>query len=104
MLTTYTLQMASLREEVMVAQFVHVTGASRDQAVTILSSAEWQLQAALSHYLEEAQPQPRHTTGSPLAFMTPANTPATPPNFSDTLSLFSTLSTSGARYDNILYG
>jgi len=66
--------------------------------MSILSSSQWQLQAALSQYLEESLPQPHINKGSPLAFMTPANTPATPPNYSDTLSLFSSLSTSGSRF------
>jgi len=90
--------MENLRQEVMINQFVQVTGATREQAVSILSSSQWQLQAALSQYLEESLPQTQINKGSPLAFMTPANTPATPPNFSDTLSLFSTLSTSGSRF------
>jgi len=89
--------MESLREGVMINQFVQVTGATRDQAVSALSSSKWQLQSALSTYLEESLPPPTKQQGSSLSFMTPANTPATPPHFADTLSLFSTLSTSGAN-------
>ena len=64
-----------------------------------LSSSQWQLQPALSQYLEESGPvaskdQGKSSSGSSL-FITPKNTPATPPNFSDTLNMFSSLSTSG---------
>lgn len=82
----------------MINQFVQVTGATRDQAVSALSSSKWQLQSALSTYLEESLPPPTKQQGSSLSFMTPANTPATPPHFADTLSLFSTLSTSGSKF------
>eukprot|EP00092_Neocalanus_flemingeri_P009513 GFUD01010241.1.p1 GENE.GFUD01010241.1~~GFUD01010241.1.p1 ORF type:complete len:169 (+),score=43.66 GFUD01010241.1:49-555(+) len=90
--------MDSLREQVMINQFVQVTGTTRDQAVSVLSSSQWQLQSALSTYLEEAMPASNKPQGSSFTFITPANTPATPPNFTDTLSLFSTLSTSGSKF------
>lgn len=80
-----------LREQVMINQFVLAAGCSRDQAAQILAQASWQFQTALSIYFQEAA-IPRNGAG--FSLITPANTPATPPNFPDALTMFSNLSTS----------
>jgi len=80
-----------LREQVMINQFVLAAGCSRDQAAAILTQASWQFQTALSIYFQEAA-IPRNGAG--FSLITPANTPATPPNFPDALTMFSNLSTS----------
>jgi len=80
-----------LREQVMINQFVLAAGCSRDQAAAILAQASWQFQTALSIYFQEAA-IPKNGAG--FSLITPANTPATPPNFPDALSMFSNLSTS----------
>merc|ERR1712080_111933 len=56
-----------------------------------LAQASWQFQTALSIYFQEAV-IPRNGAG--FSLITPANTPATPPNFPDALTMFSNLSTS----------
>jgi len=81
-----------LREQVMINQFVLAAGCSRDQASAILTQASWQFQTALSIYFEEATIHNKNASG--FSLITPANTPATPPNFPDALNMFSNLSTS----------
>ncbi|KAK8732178.1 hypothetical protein OTU49_007222 [Cherax quadricarinatus] len=61
---------SSLREQVMINQFVMAAGATREQARQLLQSAHWQFELC-----------------------TPANTPATPPAFPDALAAFSKMST-----------
>jgi len=80
-----------LREQVMINQFVLAAGCSRDQAAAILTQANWQFQTALSIYFQEAVIPSKSTAG--FSLMTPANTPATPPNFPDALNMFSNMST-----------
>jgi len=84
--------MEQLREQVMINQFVQVTGSGREQAAEILSTAQWQLQAALSRYFDETV-TPYRSGGGGIPWGTPSNTPATPPNFGEALAAFSALST-----------
>jgi len=84
-----------LREQVMINQFVLAAGCSRDQASAILTQAGWQFQTALSIYFQEAAIPNKNASG--FSLITPANTPATPPNFPDALNMFSNLSTSDSR-------
>merc|ERR1719187_2545613 len=79
----------------MLNQFVQVTGCPREQAQKFLCSSEWQFQAALSMYFDEGLPL--HSNAAGMSLLTPANTPATPPNFPDALSMFSQMSTSGSE-------
>jgi len=85
--------MEQLREQVMINQFVQVTGSGREQAAEILSTAQWQLQAALSRYFDETVTPYRSGGGGGIPWGTPSNTPATPPNFGEALAAFSALST-----------
>jgi len=85
--------MEHLREQVMINQFVQVTGSEREQAAEILSTAQWQLQAALSRYFDETVTPYRSGGGGGIPWGTPSNTPATPPNFGEALAAFSALST-----------
>uniref|UniRef100_A0A6M2DQC5 Putative uba-like domain-containing protein 2-a isoform x1 n=1 Tax=Xenopsylla cheopis TaxID=163159 RepID=A0A6M2DQC5_XENCH len=82
----------ALREQVMINQFVLAAGCARDQARQLLQAAHWQFEIALSIFFQEAT-VPTH---APAHFgqqvMTPCNTPATPPNFPDTLLAFSRMS------------
>jgi len=96
--------MEHLREQVMINQFVQVTGSSREQAEQILSNCSWQLQTALSIHFEECQVVGVQGLKPPnlQQLLTPSNTPATPPNFPDTLSLFSALSTVSPRANTLL--
>lgn len=82
-----------LREQVMINQFVLAAGCPRDQAAALLSQSSWQFQTALSIYFQEAA-IPKNSAG--FSLITPANTPATPPNFPDALTMFSKMSTSDA--------
>lgn len=79
-----------LREQVMINQFVLAAGCAREQAKQILQSAHWQFETALSIFFQDAAlPTSNSHFGQ---VMTPCNTPATPPNFPDTLLAFSKLS------------
>jgi len=93
--------MDSLREQVMINQFVLVAGCARDQARTILQAAHWQFETALSIFFQESTINPATTH---LSFghhqMTPANTPATPPNFPEALLAFSKMSANDSTGDN----
>ncbi|ENN72492.1 UBA-like domain-containing protein 2 [Dendroctonus ponderosae] len=85
---------APLREQVMINQFVLAAGCAREQAKQILQSAHWQFETALSIFFQDAAlPSCPHGVNSHFGqVMTPCNTPATPPNFPDTLLAFSKLS------------
>ncbi|KAH9633765.1 hypothetical protein HF086_002216 [Spodoptera exigua] len=65
---------STLREQVMINQFVLAAGCAQEQAKQLLQAAHWQFEQ----------------------LMTPCNTPATPPNFPDALAAFSRLSTTGS--------
>ncbi|XP_076059207.1 UBA-like domain-containing protein 2-B isoform X3 [Oratosquilla oratoria] len=84
---------SSLREQVMINQFVVAAGATREQARNLLQAAQWEFETALSIFFQEAVP----TGGNPHNHLnhlcTPANTPATPPAFPDALTAFSKMST-----------
>lgn len=91
--------MDSLRNEVMVNQFVMVAGCARDQARQLLQGANWQFETALSMFFQEAAVAcnncgPSGRQNSFQMLQTPANTPATPPNFPDALMAFGKMSTS----------
>ncbi|XP_060798113.1 UBA-like domain-containing protein 1b isoform X2 [Neoarius graeffei] len=60
--------MDELKHQVMINQFVLTAGCAADQAEQLLQAAHWQFEMC-----------------------TPANTPATPPNFPDVLAMFSHL-------------
>ncbi|KAG2455402.1 UBAD1 protein, partial [Polypterus senegalus] len=63
--------MDELKHQVMINQFVLTAGCAADQAKQLLQAAHWQFEMC-----------------------TPANTPATPPNFPDALTMFSRLKAS----------
>ncbi|KAJ8318622.1 hypothetical protein KUTeg_003713 [Tegillarca granosa] len=91
--------MDHLKEQVMINQFVLATGCHPEQAKQLLISEKWQFQTALSMFFQESAIPSKcrtcngnHASGNyPLC--TPANTPATPPNFPDALMALSKLST-----------
>ncbi|CAG4950208.1 UBA-like domain-containing protein 2 [Colias croceus] len=91
--------MDSLREQVMINQFVLAAGCAREQAKQLLQAAHWQFETALSIFFQEvAIPSANGIAAQhyPQQLMTPCNTPATPPNFPDALAAFSRLSTTGS--------
>lgn len=89
--------MDSLREQVMINQFVLAAGCARDQAKQLLQAAHWQFETALSIFFQEATVPGCHPhAGHFSAMCTPANTPATPPNFPDTLLSFSKMTAAGS--------
>jgi hypothetical protein len=85
--------MDNLKQQVMINQFVHAAGCHAEQAKQFLQAAGWHFEAALSMFFQESTIPTlsmcrtcnrNHTNGNyPLC--TPANTPATPPNFPDAL-------------------
>ncbi|XP_046337823.1 UBA-like domain-containing protein 1 [Haliotis rubra] len=91
--------MDNLKQQVMINQFVMAAGCHAEQAKQLLQAAKWQFEAALSMFFQDASSpicrtcNGNHANGNyPLC--TPANTPATPPNFPDALNALSKLSTS----------
>nr|CAD7266175.1 unnamed protein product [Timema shepardi] len=88
-------RMDSLREQVMINQFVLAAGCAREQAKQLLQATHWQFETALSIFFQEAA-IPSCPQGAGPHFgqvCTPCNTPATPPNFPDALLAFSRMST-----------
>ncbi|KAL4112240.1 hypothetical protein QTP88_016065 [Uroleucon formosanum] len=88
--------MDSLREQVMINQFVLAAGCARDQAKQLLQAAHWQFETALSIFFQDCSVSSCGQNSAQFGFgqMTPCNTPATPPNFPDTLIAFSRMTTS----------
>ncbi|TRY83734.1 hypothetical protein DNTS_003950 [Danionella cerebrum] len=78
--------MEELRHQVMINQFVLTAGCAADQAKQFLQASHWQFETALSTFFQEANIPYSHQM-----MCTPANTPATPPNFPDALAMFSRL-------------
>uniref|UniRef100_A0A674MC54 UBA-like domain containing 1b n=1 Tax=Takifugu rubripes TaxID=31033 RepID=A0A674MC54_TAKRU len=72
--------MDELKHQVMINQFVLTAGCAADQAKQLLQAAHWQFETAFLSFLPQ--------------MCTPANTPATPPNFPDALTMFSRLKAS----------
>ncbi|XP_071440236.1 UBA-like domain-containing protein 1 [Hetaerina americana] len=88
--------MDSLKEQVMINQFVLAAGCAREQAKQLLQAAHWQFETALSIFFQEAAIPSCHHQAPGTHFgqvCTPCNTPATPPNFPDALLAFSKMST-----------
>ncbi|XP_003748241.1 UBA-like domain-containing protein 2 [Galendromus occidentalis] len=83
-----------MRQQVMINQFALAAGCAHDQARQLLQSTQWQFETALSIFFQEVAVNAKcgGTQYNPMC--TPANTPATPPNFPETLTAFSKLSTS----------
>ncbi|XP_051569616.1 UBA-like domain-containing protein 1 [Myxocyprinus asiaticus] len=81
--------MEELRHQVMINQFVLTAGCAADQAKQLLQASHWQFETALSTFFQEANVPYSHQM-----MCTPSNTPATPPNFPDALSMFSCLKAS----------
>ncbi|KAL0270977.1 UNVERIFIED_CONTAM: hypothetical protein PYX00_008232 [Menopon gallinae] len=89
--------MDTLREQVMINQFVLVAGCAREQAKQLLQAAHWQFETALSIFFQEAAiPSCTRGPGGHIGQVTPCNTPATPPNFPETLLAFSRMSTNSS--------
>ncbi|XP_076865426.1 UBA-like domain-containing protein 1b [Brachyhypopomus gauderio] len=78
--------MDELKHQVMINQFVLIAGCAPDQAQQLLRAAHWHFETALSAFFQEANIPYSHQM-----MCTPANTPATPPNFPDALAMFSCL-------------
>ncbi|GJQ84259.1 hypothetical protein Trydic_g2925 [Trypoxylus dichotomus] len=88
----------ALREQVMINQFVLAAGCAREQAKQLLQAAHWQFETALSIFFQEATVPPCPSASAHFGqVMTPCNTPATPPNFPDTLLAFSKMSASNGN-------
>lgn len=80
--------MDDLKNQVMINQFVLTAGCTADLAKQLLQASHWQFETALSTFFQESIiPHGHHHQ----MMCTPSNTPATPPNFPDTLTMFSYL-------------
>ncbi|XP_060946458.1 UBA-like domain-containing protein 2 [Limanda limanda] len=82
-----SVNMDELRHQVMINQFVLTAGCAADQAKQLLQGAHWQFETALSSFFQEAHIPAHHHQ----MMCTPRNTPATPPNFPDAITMFSKL-------------
>ncbi|KAL7302556.1 UBA-like domain-containing protein 2 [Trichogramma pretiosum] len=84
----------TLREQVMINQFMLAAGCASEQAKQLLQAAHWQFETALSIFFQEAAIPSCHQGpgGTHFGQITPCNTPATPPNFPDALLAFSKMS------------
>ncbi|XP_030645770.1 UBA-like domain-containing protein 1b [Chanos chanos] len=83
--------MDELKHQVMINQFVLTAGCAADQAKQLLQAAHWEFETALSAFFQDNNiPYGHHHQ----MMCTPANTPATPPNFPDALAMFSRLKAS----------
>ncbi|KAM9304758.1 UBA-like domain-containing protein 1 [Gastrophryne carolinensis] len=84
-----------LKQQLLVSQFVLAAGCATDQAEQLLRAAHWQYETALSAFFQESSHPyiPHHQMMG-----TPANTPATPPNFPEALTMFSRLKASESGY------
>ncbi|XP_061416223.1 UBA-like domain-containing protein 2 [Lethenteron reissneri] len=89
-----SVEMDELRHQVMINQFVLTAGCAADQAKQLLQAAHWQFETALSTFFQDGNMPQSHQYHQMMG--TPANTPATPPNFPDALAMFSRLRTSEA--------
>ncbi|KAM4631544.1 UBA-like domain-containing protein 1 isoform 1-T2 [Discoglossus pictus] len=87
--------MEQLKQQLLVSQFVLAAGCATEQAEQLLRAAHWQFETALSAFFQESNHPyiPHHQVMG-----TPANTPATPPNFPDALAMFSRLKASESGY------
>lgn len=81
-----SVDMEELRHQVMINQFVLTAGCAADQAKQLLQAAHWQFETALSSFFQEV-----NLPGHHQMMCTPRNTPATPPNFPDAITMFSKL-------------
>ncbi|XP_067407244.1 UBA-like domain-containing protein 1 [Emydura macquarii macquarii] len=86
-----SVNMDELKHQVMINQFVLTAGCGPDQATQLLQAAHWQFEPALSAFFQETNISYSHHH---QMMCTPANTPATPPNFPEALTMFSRLKAS----------
>ncbi|KAG5854272.1 hypothetical protein ANANG_G00036060 [Anguilla anguilla] len=94
--STMSVNMEELRHQVMINQFVLTAGCAADQAKQLLQAAHWQFETALSSFFQEANVPSHHHQ----MMCTPRNTPATPPNFPDAITMFSKLRASECSSGN----
>ncbi|XP_031801110.1 UBA-like domain-containing protein 1 [Sminthopsis crassicaudata] len=87
-----SVNMDELKHQVMINQFVLTAGCAADQAKQLLQAAHWQFEIALSAFFQETNIPYSHHHHQMMC--TPANTPATPPNFPDALTMLSRLKAS----------
>jgi len=84
----------NLRQQLLITQFINICGGTREQAIHLMTEANWNFDGALSLFFREVQICPPPTQNNNFQPFTPRNTPATPPNFPETLELFHKLRTS----------
>lgn len=87
-----TLNKETLAHLVLINQMAAATGCTHEHAKQLLVLTEWRLDSAINLFFDErTMPIPCCKFSER---MTPTNTPATPPNFPETLLSFNKLSTS----------
>jgi len=94
-----TINNETLAHLVIINQMAATTGCTHEQAKQLLISTEWRLEAAINLFFDERTMPIPCCKFSEL--MTPANTPATPPNFPETLLSFNKLSTLPSPTSNV---
>ncbi|CAF0781432.1 unnamed protein product [Didymodactylos carnosus] len=86
----------TLRQHVLINQVAAATGSEHDIAKHLLQATDWRLEAALSLFFQDRTVPIPCKLFCPDLTSQPANTPATPPNFPETLLAFSKLSASSS--------
>ncbi|CAF1272383.1 unnamed protein product [Rotaria sordida] len=87
-----TINNETLAHLIIINQMTATTGCTYEQAKQLLISTDYRLEAAINLFFDERTMPIPCCKFSEL--ITPANTPATPPNFPETLLSFNKLSTS----------
>jgi len=82
----------NLNQQAMLNQFISIAGCSMDQAFHLLSSSNWQYQAALNSFFDEAVSN--MNMANTISVNAPSNTPVTPPNIDFLEKAFSKLNSS----------
>lgn len=78
----------NLKQQVMLSQFMSITGTNLEQSIQILQSTNWQYQTALSLFFGDISLNKSCPNQSPIC---PCSTPVTPPNMEFMEKAFSKL-------------
>lgn len=87
----------NLKQQVMLNQFMSITGTNLEQSIQILQSTNWQYQTALSLFFGDISLNKNCPNQSPIC---PCSTPVTPPNMEFMEKAFSKLNSTQSSNSN----
>ncbi|OAF66238.1 hypothetical protein A3Q56_06044 [Intoshia linei] len=97
---------SQLHKDIKINQLIHVAGLKYDDAYALLKKAHWKYETALSMFFDEnvvvKQPNDDKIDTNLLknpSIQAPANTPVTPTNYNDAISMLSKMTTKPKRQD-----